>query len=389
MKALRYNFIVFECVGLWRPVRWSPGWKTKLYDAYTWFMVFFMSSMTVSEFIDLMGSINNVEAFANNSFILLTMVSICGKALNILVKRNEVIKLENILQNDLCHPRTNEESVIQDKFDQLTRLNTVRYGALTGIGVFVIVMSSFVKDVPRKTLPFPTWLPYNHTTVTGFWIAYLHQILSHVVGAYINVAFDTLVPGLMLQTCGQLNILKHRIGRVPSTVTTCDRKNEVSEKSIKVVEVQQIAGCVKHHLEIFKFAETSNEIFSFVIFLQYTVSTIVLCVSVFGLSKTKLFSPEFFAIFMYLACMSLQIFMFCLYGYEVTLESLNIGDAIYEMNWSTLGITAQRSLVMIMLRSLRPIEFTSVHIVKLNIESFNSLVKLSYSAFNVLQQSQE
>lgn len=119
--ALKNNFAVFQCVGLWRPIHWLPGWKTKLYDLYTIFMIFLISTVTISEFIDLLGTIDDVDAFADNSFILMTMVSICGKGANILKKRGELIGLVNVLDNYPCQPYTTEETTIQRKFDQLTR----------------------------------------------------------------------------------------------------------------------------------------------------------------------------------------------------------------------------------------------------------------------------
>lgn len=129
----------------------------------------------------------------------------------------------------------------------------MRYAVLTGAGVTVIVTSSFVDDIPRHTLPFKTWLPYNHSSSTGYWVAYVHQVSAHVLGAGINVAFDTLIPGFMLQTCGQLNILKNRLRRVPEVIEiVTDHESEKIDQTISNDAARKLVECVKHHGVIFE-----------------------------------------------------------------------------------------------------------------------------------------
>lgn len=299
MGALPYNFMIFQLIGLWRPVHWTPGWKTNLYNSYTLFVVLFVSSITLFEFVDLVGSIDDLETFATNSFILLTMVGVCGKAATFLKKRRELIELTNVLKNYPCLPQNSEELAIQRETDRFTRsdidafwkggsllvylswtvrnavsrvtsgyhhhhhffflswvsqrFNILRYAALTGAAVVAVVISSILRDIPRQTLPFNIWLPYDRSSSIGFWIAYLHQILAHVAGASINVAYDTIVPGLMLETCGQLRILKRRIKKVSDRVEVV--QNHDLEKSYRMYDngvAKALAECVKHHLVIFR-----------------------------------------------------------------------------------------------------------------------------------------
>lgn len=113
--------MVFECIGVWRPVHWCPGWKTIVYDIYTILMILMIYTFTISECVDLIGSFSNVEEFANASFMLLSMIGVCGKAANLLKKRSVIIELMNVLQNDVCRPRSAEEIRIQNKYDRGAR----------------------------------------------------------------------------------------------------------------------------------------------------------------------------------------------------------------------------------------------------------------------------
>nr|AXM05270.1 odorant receptor [Campoletis chlorideae] len=144
----------------------------------------------------------------------------------------------------------------------------------------------------------------------------------------------------------------------------------------------------KVHLN-FRFADSLNDIFSNVVFLQFALSSLILCVSAYETSAMKLFSPEFAALMLYLCCMLVQIFIYCFYGGELTLQSVDICDAVYRMDQSSLSIKTKKSLVMIMMRALRPITFSCGNVITVSLDSFNRLIKLSYSVYNVLQQRSE
>lgn len=101
----------------------------------------------------------------------------------------------------------------------------------------------------------------------------------------------------------------------------------------------------------------------------------------------------------YSSCMLTQIYIFCWYGNEVKLkvysfhdnnesnpsiqsvtsyffffffilQSLDISNMIFELDWPDLDNTTKRDLLMIMMRASYPIEMTSVHVITMNLDSF-------------------
>ncbi|XP_043285399.1 odorant receptor 2a-like [Venturia canescens] len=387
MEILIHPLRILQCLGLWRPEHWKSSWKAKLYNLYTCFVVFFITSITVSELIALFLSTDDIEVFANTSFIALTMIGICGKTFNVIIKRKELLGVIETLREAPCHPRTDEEFSIHEYFNHVTKLNTLGYGALTGFGASSVLVRSF-QNIAKHEVTYDAWVPYDDKSPLGSCLLNLHQIFAHTMGAGINVAFDTLVPGVMLLTCGQLNILKLRFQKIPEQISSPQaRDKENPDSGVNSTETEMLADCVEHHLLIFKLAKTLNNIFNSMIFVQYSLSTIVLCVSVLELTHMQPTSVEGAGVLMYLACMLLQIFIYCLYGDQVTNESLAVGDAVFGSDWPLLSVKTKRTLITIMARTLRPIIFTSGHVVTLNLESFNSLLKLSYSTYNVLQKS--
>ncbi|KAK0076278.1 hypothetical protein PV325_005639, partial [Microctonus aethiopoides] len=134
------------------------------------------------------------------------------------------------------------------------------------------------------------------------------------------------------------------------------------------------------------FSRRFNDIFSSIILIQFSISTLVLCVSVQALTMSSFLSPEFIVVIIYLACMLFQIFVLCWYANEVTLSSLSVQTAVYNMDWYSLSLKTQRDLLMIIARASNPVTFTGGPIVTLSLDSFVNLLKFSYTAYNVLHQ---
>ncbi|XP_044001705.1 odorant receptor coreceptor-like [Aphidius gifuensis] len=108
---------------------------------------------------------------------------------------------------------------------------------------------------------------------------------------------------------------------------------------------------------------------------------------ILNIDKYQKFSQEWTGVILYLCCMLSQIFILCAAGNEVTLVSSQLGKAVYSINWTHLNKSTIKSLILIMNRSLHPIVFTSKNIVTLSLDSFKSLIKISYSTYNVLHRT--
>ncbi|XP_039309001.1 uncharacterized protein LOC105198468 isoform X2 [Solenopsis invicta] len=96
--------------------------------------------------------------------------------------------------------------------------------------------------------------------------------------------------------------------------------------------------CVLHHNHIFKFASIVNEKFRLTIFIQFVSRQLI--------------------------------------------------NNVFEMEWFKFNENGQKALLMIVRRAAVPIEFTSASVISMNLDSFVGLLKTSYSAYNILQQTQ-
>ncbi|XP_043285615.1 odorant receptor Or1-like [Venturia canescens] len=393
MHTLSLNFTILKFFGLWRPLPWLTGWKFVLYNCYTVIIIVLVFTFLVSLFIDFFSSFNSVEDFAQGSFILLTVIALFGKMVVLLTKRREIIELTNDLINDVCEPRDAAEIQIQARSKRDARWIASWCLVLFVSTAFLMVLTSIIADIPERKLIVKGWFPYAYnSTQTVFLFTFFHQVIATNTGATVNSAFDTLFPGLIILTCSQMKILKYRFEAIPQIISSRKKSSENNgdedeEKKNRELEAQLLTDCIRHHVRIFQLASTLNGIFGFVIFLQFSISSLVLCVSVYEVTRVDVFSLEFVPIVMYLASMLTQIFILCYYGNELSVQSVDICQAVYRMDWTSFHIGTKSSLIVIMLRSQRPITFVCYNVIVLSLNAFTSLIKLSYSVFNVLSQN--
>ncbi|XP_063988385.1 odorant receptor 46a-like [Diachasmimorpha longicaudata] len=391
MSLFSISIFFFRIMGLWFPDEETSTWKTKLYKIYNGFTVMMMCTFTLTQFLALPSCIHDAEELTNASFMLLTMIAVTGKMWNMTLHRKQISKMVKLFDVEPFKTLNDDEVTIKLKFQRSIKLFTILYGMLTDATCSMLTLSSIIRDIPHRQLLFKAWYPWDRSYSVGFWYAYIHQTVSHYIGANVNVAFDTFIPGLMMATTAQLEIIKYRIISIPKAIEKELSKSVCganAEQLIKL-ETRYLTDCSRHHLAILEFSKSTNATFTGSIFLQYCASSLVLCVSVFSLSHMKPLSKEFNSLLMYVACMLVQIFIFCDAANEVTIKSQTIADAIYDMDWTSLSVNSKKSLVLIMVRTLRPIMYTSGHVISLSLVSFSSLLKLSYSVYNILNHSSQ
>nr|AKO90002.1 odorant receptor 38 [Microplitis mediator] len=387
MKTLPYSFMILEYFGGWKPLKWGTSIKGKLYNMYTLTVAVTLVTFCLSCIIDLFYTAN-IEDIVHNMSMSFTLIVVCSKLTLVTVKRNEIIRIIKLLDINICRVRCAKEANIQLKYDEKAKNIVKKYGGLVCGAVFAVTGASILENIPTKTLPFNGWFPYRHDNSTGFWVAYFHQNIAHFYVAMIGFSFDTVVYGVLLQNCSQLQILKNRLENFVEIINEEKLKDKINglSRTIRECEHKFIKQCTHHHWIILQFSQESNDLFAPIIFLQYLSSSLILCLCVQLLTKLAFMSPEFIFIVVYLGCMLTQIFLFCWYGNEVIMESSEISSAIYKMNWQVLTNKTKKDLLFMKTQSILPIKFTSGHLIELSLDSFTKLIKFSYSAYNLLHQ---
>ncbi|XP_072761972.1 odorant receptor 4-like isoform X2 [Anoplolepis gracilipes] len=371
MQILSLNFLMYTMCGIWRPTEWSSNYAKLLYNVFTILIIVAMYFLMLTQFMDIILVIDNIDDFATNSLMFITIVGVCCKATIVVVRRNAIIDLVQMLLKDPCKPRNEAEVTIQMKFDKFIRFFSIKYLLLTISSLTSFTIRSVI-NIMQGHLPFRVWLPYDSNEPLIFLITSIYQIITAIFSSIIHAGTDTLIFGFFLQTCIQFEIFECRLQLAINKTARYKEYSHTSPDKEKTI----MSG----------YAKTVNSIFNQILFFQFVGSILVLCTSVYYIS-IHITGAEAATLSAYTICMFMQIFIYCWAGNEVILKSNNIGNAVYNMNWPLLSISEKKDLLMIMRRSTIPIKFTSSFLITFSLESYSNILKTSYSAFNMLQQS--
>ncbi|XP_057331113.1 odorant receptor 33b-like [Microplitis mediator] len=387
MDVLQENFSVLFYLGVWKPLD-CTGIKSFLYNLYTLFITSISYTFLLSQILDLIISTKTVSDFTSNIFIVSAILTGCLKIFRFIRSRSTFINIINNFKRGLFKPANDDEIIIWNKYARITRLVTI--GATTSLIIGLIVMSyalcSF--NIPQRQLLYRAWLPYNYSSLPIiYWLSSMEQLATVHILAGINFSFDLIFFGTMLNICAQINILKLRYKVALSHIYSINdtiNNNDVGE--LRDVS-KLIREYTDSHDSIIKLFNSAHHLFSTIVTIQYCTSSVAICTSAFNVTKMKFFSFQFFSTALYINNVMIELFILCVSCNEVTLEFADLGNTFYDCQWYAINNSNKKSVAIMMTNTIKPIYFTCGYVIHLSLDSFTSVLKLSYSIYNVLQSA--
>ncbi|XP_057321349.1 odorant receptor 2a-like isoform X2 [Microplitis mediator] len=349
MTVLEDSFFLFTCVGFWRPIKWN-GLKANLYNFYTAFVVitncsFFISGITDIDYVhfNLFGSMDLIS-------LLLQFAGNVPKILCVINNRNIVLEVLRNFQSGSLESKNDDEKLIQQKYDNFNRRVILWFPVLMFASIIWYTINHIAIMEPPTVLPYKGRIPYNYSSNKKVYLlTAANQIYSVFNIASTNAAFHTLFPTMMFQICAKINILEYRFKMMLKKFEPSENNNseKLSKENFYDIEINLIGDWVESHIKLLNSASVS--------FLYY-------------------FSVK---------CS--QQFLQCASAHQVTIEFENLRDTIFDTNWYTTKRAVQNSMIIIMSKTMIPVVFVCGYFVDLSLDSFKSIMKLSYTIYNVLE----
>lgn len=121
MKILTLNFFIYTIGGVWQPVEWSSICAKLLYIIYTSFVLVTLHFILITHLLDIIFFIDNVDHFVRDTLYCVSYVVVCCKSIIIIIRRNAIINMVQMLLEKPCKPENEDEIKIQIKFDEFIR----------------------------------------------------------------------------------------------------------------------------------------------------------------------------------------------------------------------------------------------------------------------------
>ncbi|XP_066594028.1 odorant receptor 10-like [Prorops nasuta] len=226
----------------------------------------------------------------------------------------------------------------------------------------------------------PCWYPYDNSQTKFLAISWVHIEICSISGAVVAACCDTIFAGFLIKVCCQLEILKLRFHHL----TLIQKECQMDENCLNLEEKKHLSICINHHKHILRCTKDISHIFYPILLGQFFLGIMLICCAVYRISATKS-NVEFVLLVVYLSVIFTEIFFYCWFGNEVMVASLDLMNAIFTMDWKTLPLGRQKELLFILLRAKTPIKITSSFLVTLSNDSFVTILKASYSMFNLIR----
>ena len=118
MQALRLPFKLLSLAGVWMPINWHH--PKVVWIIYSFVTTGFIFVQFITQVGRLLGA-RNVNEFNERLFLIPTSISSLHKISTFILYRKEVIDLVKMLFEDYCIPRTAEEVMIEEKYEEIIR----------------------------------------------------------------------------------------------------------------------------------------------------------------------------------------------------------------------------------------------------------------------------
>ncbi|XP_063912010.1 odorant receptor Or1-like [Zophobas morio] len=242
-------------------------------------------------------------------------------------------------------------------------------------------------------LPLDIWLPYDVTRGgLPYILSYIFLVSGVSIDSVLNGAIDPLIGGLLYYAATQIKILKNNLENINkyaeqhllSEVKSEDNDAKIIELKSKIV-YQRLKFCVKLHKTILNFVEEYEGTFTSMVFVQFSASVVVICISCLQLIIVEPFTMSFFSMLIFINAVLMEILFYCYYGTILFEESFSLTTAAYMSEWYEYSLKSKKSLIIFMERCKKPIIVTSGKILDLSLNTFTTILKRSYSLLAVLK----
>ncbi|KAH8326403.1 hypothetical protein KR067_006540, partial [Drosophila pandora] len=193
----------------------------------------------------------------------------------------------------------------------------------------------------QPELPFPSVYPWDNKRPLNYLISYLWSVSAAVGVALPTVCVDTLFCALTHNLTALFEIAQLKLMNFMGRSLGETREN--------LVHAFQLYG------ECLELGQSLNGYFRPLIFAQFVIASLHLCVLCFLLSANLMQPAILFYVFFTVAILG-QVSIYCFCGSSVKEESQKFAQAIYESPWQQLlqdDVKVARSLQFAMMRAQR------------------------------------
>ncbi|XP_034482186.1 odorant receptor 19a-like [Drosophila innubila] len=137
-------------------------------------------------------------------------------------------------------------------------------------------------------------------------------------------------------------------------------------------------------LRSLRLVDTIQDALSSVFFVQFTCTALSMCTLTYFVFFVKLSMSKLFHLFFNFIGVAIETFIICYAAEAVSDSAEHVCQAVYNCNWLDQSIKFQRTLILVLKRSQRPIIIMAARLLPVRMTTFLAVGKTAYSMFTML-----
>ncbi|XP_029172351.1 odorant receptor 13a-like [Nylanderia fulva] len=222
--------------------------------------------------------------------------------------------------------------------------------------------------------PFPSRcaLEYLNFPKSIYIITILAEEVIMLVGATTNQGNNALFLNITLHVCGQVNIL--RINFTNFDVT-----------SPRIYE--RFNALIQRHQYLIRLARELADLISFILLIELFIISILLCIMGFQFTLALKVNDTFMVgkSLMVLSAFLTQLTLYSAIGNYLRSEMEEIGLSIYQSTWYSYPKEITKNVIYILMQTKSPTALEAGNFVIVNLSTYMSILKTSFSYLSVLR----
>ncbi|XP_034651524.1 LOW QUALITY PROTEIN: odorant receptor 45a [Drosophila subobscura] len=288
---------------------------------------------------DLTSLTDNLAVFMQGSLSTLKFVAF-------IVKRRRigalVHRLHGLNRQASGQPQRRERILQENRLDMYVSkaFRNAAYGVIVASAVAPMLnglMAYWLEGRFRPTTPmeFNFWL--DERQARFYWPIYAWGVLGVAAAAWLAIVADTLFSWLVHNVVAQFQLLELELQR-----------EEQQQEDVHLV------SCIRRHRLALELAAELSSIFAEIVFVQYMLSYLQLCMLAFRFTRSG-WSPQVPFRAAFLLTVFMQLSSYCYGGEYLKQQSCHVAVAVYsQCDWSRMPPGRRRLWQLLLMRAQKP-----------------------------------
>ncbi|XP_013190239.2 uncharacterized protein LOC106134684 [Amyelois transitella] len=342
------------------------------------------------------------------------------------IVRTLEIDLYNFYQNNAKNRATIRTTKIMTAsfifFGWLTIGNTNVYGTIMDLRWKAeIAQLNDSALYPSRTLPQPIFIPWDYQKDASYISTFVLETVGLLWTGHIVMTIDTFIGSVILHMSSQFAILCEAITTAydrtifqmyegvqlqadSSLISIADKDKEggdndrierivrtrFTETEVEKELEKTLLNCIRQHQLLISCVEKFAKTYAYGFMTQLLSSMAAICVVMVQVSQdaSSFKSIRLVTSLAFFVAMIIQLALQCFTANELTLQAARVGDAVMQSRWERMPPRLRRLLIMVMMRSQRPLRLSAAGFAYMNNDCFLAIMKAAYSYYAVLSQKQ-